>query len=463
MGKVNLRAKLFSRAKAIETLLLLLSNYFGREYCREALLAGRSRIIIFSVVVTVTASQPALAGMPDMHGFVEFDYGARVSDDNTRRDDFNLLEQRLQLKTKYLFEGDNFLAQKYASINFKGDFTVDEYFSGKTDFELRELNLSTSPFNAVDVKLGRQVLTWGTGDYLFVNDQFPKDYVSFFLGRDDEYLKKPSDALKMSFYLTFTNIDFVISKFEPNTTAKGDRLSFFDSFQGGIAGTNSDRDLLEPSLQPSNLEYALRTYRSLGSGELAFYYFRGFDKNPTSTKDEAARQLFYPRLDVYGGSLRGPVMNGIGNVEFGYYHSREDSDGGNRLIENSKVKVLTGYEKDLGNDFKAGLQYLYEQRLDDGHYQTSLLPADFVFDEFRHLLTQRITKLFKNQTVNVSLFNFYSPSDRDGYARPSVSYDLTDQWKAVLGANLPWGEDDITEFGQMKRNKNVYVRVRYSF
>ena len=419
--------------------------------------------VIFVSATFLFFAQGVWAAMPEFHGFAEFAYGPKLSDDNTKRDNFNLFEQRLQLKTKYLFEGNSFLAQKSSSIDFKGDFTVDEYFSGKTDFELRELSFSLSPFNAMDVKLGRQVLTWGTGDYLFVNDLFPKDYVSFFSGRDDEYLKKPSDALKMSFYPSYGNVDFIVSIFEPNTQPEGDRLSFFDQFQGGIAGRNSDRDLLEPPFQASNNEYYLRYYRNFSSNELALYYFRGFDKNANSTKDEVNRQLFYSRLDVYGGSLRGPVMNGIGNVEFGYYNSREDPNGKNRLIENSTVKVLTGYEKDFGNDFKIGFQYLYEQTLNYDNYSANLLPTDFVFDEFRHLLTQRITKLFKNQTMTVSLFNFYSPSDKDGYVRPTVSYNITDQWKATLGANLPWGENNITEFDQMKRNKNVYIRVRYSF
>ncbi len=424
---------------------------------------GRAIFIILAAGTAFFAASFAWAAMPEFHGFAEFAYGPKVSDDNTKRDNFNLFEQRLQLKTKYLFEGEGLLAQKNSSLNFKGDFTVDEYFSGKTDFELRELNFSASPSNDTDLKLGRQILTWGTGDYLFVNDLFPKDYISFFAGRDDEYLKKPSDAMKMSFYPSSADMDFVISKFEPNTIAEGDRLSFFDSFQGGIAGINSDRDLFEPPLQPSNLEYALRVYRNPGSQEAAFYYFRGFDKNPNSYKDEAARQLFYPRLDVYGGSLRGPVASGIGNIEFGYYNSREDSGGKNRLIENSMAKVLTGYEKDLGNDLKIGFQYLYGQTLNYADYSANLLPADFVFDEFRHRLTQRITKLYKNQTVAVSLFNFYSPSDKDGYVRPAISYNITDQWKVVLGANLPWGEDDLTEFGQMKRNKNIFIRSRYSF
>jgi len=213
----------------------------------------------------------------------------------------------------------------------------------------------------------------------------------------------------------------------------------------------------------SNNECALRIYRNFGSNETAFYYFRGFDKSPRSYKDESTRQLYYERLDVYGASIRGPFASGIGNAEIGYVYSREDTRGNNRLIENSMLKAMAGYTKDLGNDLKVGIQYLFEERMNYDNYEDNLLAADYRFDEFRHLLTNRITKLFKNQTVMVSLFTFFSPSDKDGYMRPSISYDISDQWKVTLGANLPWGEDDITEFGQMKKNKNIFARARYSF
>ncbi|MCA9404422.1 MAG: hypothetical protein KC897_11610 [Candidatus Omnitrophica bacterium] len=419
--------------------------------------------IVVTAAVILTASSAAALELPEIHGFAEADAAVKMDSGNTKHDDYNLLEQRIQLKSTSFFSGDNYLAEKGGIFNFKGDFTVDEYFGGKTGFELRELNLGLTPLDIVDVKAGRQVLTWGTGDYLFINDLFPKDYVSFFAGRDDEYLKKPSDALRVSVYPSWGNLDAVVMAFEPNTTAAGDRLTFFDPLQGGIAGRESERELLEPARQADNLEYALRYYRNIGSHELALYYFRGFDKNPNSFKSIAERQLFYRRLDVYGWSLRGPVAGGIGNAEFGYARSREDSEGTDRLIENSQLKMLAGYSKDLGNDLKIGVQYQFEKRLDYAAYTAALLPGDLLLDEYRHLVTQRITKQFLNQTLTLSLFNFYSPSDKEGYIRPVASYDWTDQWKVTLGVNIPWGDDDYTEFGQMKENKNIYVRVRYSF
>ncbi len=425
----------------------------------------RSKFFLAAIVIILTASTVWALELPDWHGFVEQSLGLRFSQDRlTKHRHYNLLEQRVQLKTRYPIPGSNFLAAWNGVFTYKGDFTLDEYFQTRGSYTVRELNIAFSPTRLMDFKVGRQVLTWGTGDYLFINDLFPKDYVSFYLGREDEYLKKPSDALRLSLYPKIFNFDFVlIPFFTPNTLPQGERLSFFDSFEGGITGRDSQRNAVKPAHQGNNLQYALRLYRTFGSAEGAFYYYRGFDPSPRSYLDETNRQLFYQRLDAYGASLRGPCAGGIGNIEFGYYRSRQDANGANRLIENSMFKWLIGYEKDFGHDFKIGGQYLYEQKLNYSQYQQALLVDDYSWDKQRHLLTQRLTKLYKNQTVMLGLFNFWSPSDKDGYVRLFCAYDLTDQWKLTLGFNLPWGEDDITDFGMMKKNKNVFLRLRYSF
>ena len=59
------------------------------------------------------------------------------------------------------------------------------------------------------------MLTWGTGDLLFINDLFPKNWKSLAIGRDDEYLKDPSGAVKASFFHDHT----FFGMFERNTHA----------------------------------------------------------------------------------------------------------------------------------------------------------------------------------------------------------------------------------------------------
>lgn len=425
--------------------------------------------LIIAIVLCMVQT-PAHAGFrlgesgPRINGFLENDLGLKLGHDNTKRDEFNLFEQRLQLKTKLYPSWNTLLEDWMTAVDAKADFTVDEYFNGRTDAQWRLLNVSLSPVNWLDIKAGRQVFTWGTGDYLFINDLFPKDYVSFYIGRDDEYLKKPSDGIKASLYSNFTNMDIiVIPEFEPNTLFNGQRVSFFDSFQGGIAGINSQRTLSTPSQNPENAEYALRFYRNYASYEAAAYCFRGFWKSPRGYIDEMNRILFYPRLDAYGISLRGPGLGGIANAELGYYNSRQDDNGDNRLIQNSMFKFMMGITKDLGNDLSVGLQYLFEQTLDYDNYSNALMSADYVWDEYRHLNTLRITKMYKNQTVMVGFFVFFSLSALDGYIRPTMDYDISDAWKLTLGANLSWGEDSHTEFGQTEHNKNIYSRIKYSF
>jgi len=70
--------------------------------------------------------------------------------------------------------------------------------------------------NWFNMRFGRQVLTWGTGDFLFLNDLFPKDFNSFFIGRADEYLKAPSNSVQTTFMMKKVGLDLIWTPiFEP--------------------------------------------------------------------------------------------------------------------------------------------------------------------------------------------------------------------------------------------------------
>ena len=107
-----------------------------------------------------------------IHGFWEFDYGGKIKNDKTKHSNYNLLEERLQVKTRYYPR--EFLSQWNPEVFFRGDFVVDEYYGGKTDFQLREFYTQFSPVSFMDIKLGRQIFTWGTGDFLLLMMFSPK-------------------------------------------------------------------------------------------------------------------------------------------------------------------------------------------------------------------------------------------------------------------------------------------------
>ena len=390
-----------------------------------------------------------------LHGFLEGAAGGRLMDSPTQPKDATLGEGRFQVELSQEGPADS-------RLFFKADL-IGDAVEERGDGELRELYLDFSPAQVLDVRAGRQILTWGTGDLIFINDLFPKDFVSFFVGRSLEYLKVGSDAVKFSLYPGPFSLDLVaIPHFTPSEIPKGERLSFFNPFANRIAAPGEGLSMRKPAATPENTELALRLYRTFGSYEGVLYGFRGFFKEPVGI-DPAERALIFPKLSAYGASLQGPFLQGIASFEFGYYDSREDRPGTNPWIENSSLKYLLGYERELRTDFTIRAQYYLEQMLDHGAYKAFLPAGAPEKKEYRHLLFLRLTRLLHYQTVELSFIGFYGPSDRDGLVNPQVSYKITDRLSVASGANVFFGKKDFTQFGQLDRDDNLYLRLRASY
>ncbi len=318
------------------------------------------------------------------------------------------------------------------------------------------------PLESMDIKVGRQILTWGTGDLVFINDLFPKDWVSFFNGRDTEYLKAPSDAAKVSYFHDLMNLDVIFTpRFDPDRYISGERISYYSPFRGDYAGENDVIHTDRPNDWFRDYELAWRLYRNIESYELALYGYRGFWKSPAGFDNQG--QALYPDLNVYGSSLRGPVGKGIGNAEIGYYQSADNESGNDPTRKNSEIRYLLGYSQEIAKNFTGGVQYYVEQMINYDNYYQQLAPGMKSRDEFRHLLTLRLTRLLMNQNLMLSFFTYYSPSDSDLYARPQVNYKVNDHVTVESGLNVFVGDYNHTFFGQFHRNTNIYASLRYSF
>jgi hypothetical protein len=351
-------------------------------------------------------------------------------------------------------------------VDFLGDAAAEDrgldLRRGEGPVDLRSAHVSISPLPSVDLRIGRQVLTWGTGDQLFINDMFPKDWESFFIGRDTEYLKAPSNSAKASVYTSAVNLDLVYTpRFNPDRYIDGQRVSYYSANLGRRAGEDDVLDTEIPGDWLSDDEIALRLYKNVSGMELAAYAYDGFWKSPGGFNRQG--EAIFPELAVYGASVRGSFGPGIGNLEVGYYDSQEDRDGDDPLVKNSQFRALAGYELEPLKNLTVGGQYYLEHMMDYDAYENSLPPGSNKADENRHVLTLRLTRLYWMQTLELSLFTFYSPSDEDAYLRPKVTHDLTDNWRVEVGGNIFLGQEKHTFFGQFEDNTNAYAGVRYSF
>jgi hypothetical protein len=384
-------------------------------------------------------------------GFLELAGGVRTDggDDPTTA---TLGDARARAETEWL--GDGY------TMSFKADLLHDEALND-TAIDLRELALQFPVGGALDVKAGRQVLTWGTGDLLFLNDLFPKDFESFFAGRDDEYLKAPSTALRITAYHDWVNADLVWTpEFEPDEFLDGERFSFYDPTLGDIGVLDPPLDPDEPDGLDSG-ELALRLFRRVEATELAVYLYRGYFKQPTAV-NESGRPTFAP-MNAFGASIRTPLGSGLVNAEVAWYESRDDGNGDDPRIPNSQARWLVGYERELVTNLTGAVQYYGERLADYDALRASYPDPDTLPDEWRSLFTLRLTYRAMRDNLTLGLFTFYSPSDEDYHLRPNISYRISDAWQIAGGANLFGGDQAHTFFGQLEENSNVYVRLRHYY
>jgi hypothetical protein len=380
-------------------------------------------------------------------GFVEAGGGWRWNSvDNL--DAMTLGDLRLRAETRYDREGFR--------LDFKGDLNWDQVVE-ELDAKVRELVASFRMGQATDVKAGRQILTWGTGDLLFLNDLFPKDFVSFFAGRDDEYLKAPSDTLRVSHYADLVNAEIAWTpRFTADDYLYGERFAFYDPGTGSPGAPEDPHRVAEPN----SPEVALRLFRTFGRAEAAAYGYVGRWKQPIGARPSG--EPWFPRLNAWGASLRTGLGPGIFNTEFSWYDSRDDRDGDDPLVPNSQLRFLAGYEQEVVANLTGAGQFYVERILDhDAQVDASPDPATEP-EKWRTLVTGRLTHRAFRETLISSLFVFWSPNQGDFYLRPNVTWRRDDHWTLAGGFNV-FGGDEDTFFGQLEDNSNGWVRLRYNY
>nr|VFJ63897.1 MAG: hypothetical protein BECKFW1821B_GA0114236_10885 [Candidatus Kentron sp. FW] len=402
--------------------------------------------------VDVLAGELPPETVDDSHGrfWGEVRYGHRIDSHPAQASASNLKEIRLQYEN----------ARELLGIDTR--MRVDGTFDGVLDsarLDIRELAIKIPTPPWMTANIGRQIIKWGTGDLIFVNDLFPKDYVSLYIGRDVEYMKRPSDAMELNLYSRFGNLDIVYSpRFTPYTVPTGERLSYFSPIKKDIVG---ERDILPIEERDKIFRddvLAVRYTNKLGNTELALYGSDGYWPMPNGF-DTGEQTTFYPRLRSYGAGLRGTAFHGIWSTELAYYDSLQDPGGDDPNIPNSQIRGFIGYERELIKNLDLGVQYYTEHRQDQSAYERALSGANAEPREYR-MWTSRLTHKLRKQMLTLSLFSFYSPTQDDYYLRINVSYKPSDDWTLYAGSNHFGGNRRNTDFAQYQQNSNIFMGIR---
>lgn len=405
-------------------------------------------LLIVVLPCVLFGSSLAVADGVDLSGFVQLHGAVRSSNvdcpaGTTCSVPFN--DQRVQLKAEGGNESGDLAFS--AKIDLLHDATLDD-----SDSEVRE---SYIDYNADNFTLrgGRQIITWGVGDLLFINDVFPKDWIAFYGGLPLEYLKRGSDALKLDLFLASTTLEIVIADFRADRLPDSRRFVLDRPFPSSLPRMINN---------PAGLEVALKLSGDFGGWDSAVYASRGYYHSPALTQTATEVRGAFPRLDTVGASLSGAFANGVLNLETGYYDSTDDRNGNDPAIENSQARFLIGYSRQVVQDTSIGIQAYAEWMQDHDTYKRSL-PAGFAQrDEVRTVATMRFTQRYLHQTLSFNLMAFVGLSGNDSYLIPSIRYALNDNFWAELGANIFNGSRSGM-FGALGDKDNIYLTMRHTF
>lgn len=391
----------------------------------------------------------------DVESFLLGTYSPRTSGETPEGRRFLLAEERLRLDLTAWSESTA------AEARVKIDGTHDS-ITGEFDVDLREAYIDYSA-DKLDLRVGRQIATWGVGDLLFINDVFPKDWVSFFSGRPLEYLKLGVDSARVNYSSRSLNVELmIVTDFRPDTLPAPRRFFLHDNFFGVF-----NRIQVHPDTGLDNPEVALRMYRRIGGFDASAYVYRGYWRSPGQAPDDYAVPTrvthFFPALSVYGISAQGQAMGGVLSFESGYYDSRDDNAGTNPAIANSETRLLLGYQTQLSEDFTLGVQYYAEIMMDFDAYERTSPGGGALKNGYRDIVTLRLTRFLAHQSWMLSLFAFYSPAEQDYLLQPNIVYKVSDVFSAAFGANIFGGANRTTFLGQFDKNDNLYLRLRYDF
>jgi len=384
-----------------------------------------------------------------MHGFLQENASLRAASPVEPLK----VESRLQIE----------LSRKTPQLEFlaKTDFVYDPAAVQGSDarVDLREGYLTWYGRN-LDLRVGKQIITWGVGDLIFLTDLFPKDWVAFITGAPIEYLKKGSIAVKANYYLKDWSLETIfIPAFQRDTLPSGDELVHFVPFAQATA-----RRLILPPKTLSNSELALRASRMIGGYSTSFYLFHGIDPGPSFHFDPATSTVTetHHRLNMTGASAQGNHRGYLLSGEFAYYRT-QDTAGTDPEIANPSLKLLLAAERVLKDKRTVSVQLFLDYMLHHGRYQAALPPGFSSQRQLRKTVTFRLRDSLRRDTFRPTIYLLYNMDDRDFFVKAEYEQDLTPGTWYALGVNLFGGKFRHTMYGQFRGNENLYFTLRRAF
>ena len=353
---------------------------------------------------------------------------------------------RLEMRADY---GE---ASLFSSVNLAYNSLIKE----QTGAFLREAYFDYAG-KYLEVKAGRQIVTWGVADGLRITDLIsPMDYTEF-MANDYDDIRVPVNAINLKYpgesfsaELVFVPVPeyFVIPTSDDNPW----QMTAPNGMQMDLSGT--------PAKHIKNSEYGGRFRFFLENLDFSLTALRTFNKSPVTiagynleTKSAVVKGVYEP-MNVVGGDVSIPAGELVIRGEIAFYFGEPVA-----LKNSMDYRLRKTFNGLIGIDWYAGdnwtimAQYMHKIIMD---YRDVLGT-----EQNTSMITARISKELLNNTLKLSVYGMFDVDNVGFYVRPAADYLLNDQITLSLGGDILGGRRGI--FKTYKKNTQIWVKGKYFF
>jgi hypothetical protein len=380
----------------------------------------------------------------------------------------------------------------------------DFFTGGSTHYdhriELDEAYFDIS-FNAFDLRVGNQIITWGKTDMVNPTDNINAlDITRFITGEVDER-KLPTFAVTFDYYAKNTIFELVWVPFfqEHRYQLEGTDWAFFragvfgeygggmfpwadifdDSSLSIINAVSSDvTSPITPANSPENSQGGIRISSKYRGWDFSLSYLNVFEKYPTLRISEDLRNAIETdTVQAYIEGLALDELSGLFSSRYHRYHmvgfdfattwekygmrgemavffDRYTYTDELEAIKRPFIQYVIGVDRTFGDNFYVNLQFIQKIIFNYDH--------EIIEDEIQNSFTLYTYDKFFNEKLIPEVRLYYNINDGDFFLTPKITYKYTDTLEFALGVNILEG-DPYTIFGYYTDNDQVFFEVKYYF
>ena len=356
---------------------------------------------------------------------------------------------------KAFISGNGFYDAAY-SINNRGNYSEEVLDTYEKEFELRQAYVLGSPFKMLDIKLGRQIVVWGTSDYIRVTDVLnPLDQRDPGL-TDLEDLRLPLTMSRMDIYLGDISLSAIAvheQRFDKNPPFGSD---FYPLATALPKEKNREHKW-------DNTEWAGSLKVTFENSDISFYHAR-------MSNDKTHMVLLSPfhtppiymdhaRMNMTGTATQLVMGNWIVKAEAAYFNGL--------CFFNRPDKTFSRWDALLGVEYFGFKNTIISLELVNRHinnFDTLLEQTPDYAVENDSQAVLRISKDFLNETLTlVFLGSIFGPDAKNGsFQRYSMEYDFTDAWSLLTGF-IDYQSGDKIEMKNIGKNDRIFLKLKYNF